>query len=113
MLKKISFIVLIIILTAVAYLLCSYYSLPVYTLNPENGILIKNGVVYKQSVELFQKYQRSEIQPVYERPIGRLKGDNPLWFKTFIYKFDDISEEDALLASRPFMIMDFYERTSE
>jgi hypothetical protein len=93
-----------------ASLLYDYYRIPAYTLDAENGTITRNGIIYRRSVELLGKYQNNEIEPVYTKAIRRLKGDNPLWLKTFIYKFDGICEGEAFLAYSPFMNLDFYER---
>ena len=90
----------------------NYYSLQEYTLGTENETLIKNGIVYKPSDELFKKYINDEIKPI-SKPIGRLKGDNPLWAKTFIYKFEGISEGESFMITYPVMNFDFYEKVSK
>jgi hypothetical protein len=61
MLKKISLIVLIFIILMAVNLLYRYYRIPVYTFDAEAKTLIRNGIVYKPSSELLEKYQSSEI----------------------------------------------------
>jgi len=110
--KKVAIGILIFIALLGGSLLFNYYSLQEYTLGAENETLIKNGIVYKRSDELFKKYLNNEIEPV-QKPIGRLKGDNPLWAKTFIYKLEGMSEEEAFMTTYPEMNFDFYEKVSE
>ncbi len=110
--KKITLIIFIAIALLGGSLLFNYYTLPEYTLDTENETLIKNGAVYKRSDVLLQKYINNEIRTV-EKPIGRLKGDNPLWAKTFIYKLEGISEEEALMITYPIMNFDFYKRVTK
>lgn len=113
MFKKVALVIFIIVALLVGSILVKYYSLPEYTFDTENQTFIKNGVVYKSSNDIFQKYVNNEIVPIYEKPIGRLKGDNPLGFKTFMYKFEGISEEEAFMITAPEMIYEFYEKASK
>jgi hypothetical protein len=110
--KKIMFIIFFLITLFGGIILFDYYRLPAYKLDTETGTLIKNGITYKHSSELLTKYMDNEIKPI-EKPIGRLKGDNPLWAKSFIYKLDGVSEEAGFMMTYPEMNFDFYEKVSE
>lgn len=110
--KIIALIIFFLIALFGGLILFDYYRLPAYTLDTGNGTLTKNGVKYKHSSELLTKYLNNEKKPI-EKPIGRLKGDNPLWAKSFIYKLDGISEEEGFMMTFPEMYFDFYEKVSE
>jgi hypothetical protein len=110
--KKVVLAMFIFIALLGGVVLLNYYSLPEYTLGTETGTLTRNGITYKLSDELLKKYINNEIKPV-EKPIGRLKGDNPLWAKTFIYKLDGISVEEGFMTTYPEMNFDFYEKASK